>query len=122
MRTTQAPTSPGKCRNQISDTRYQKLTAAPIEPPQKFEIQVENRKASDNRKIAEMLVNQLASTKKYNRAIKSGDFATFSFIGTKDWEDYASLSVQALTLLTLTNIDKNLEEINAKLSQKDLAP
>jgi hypothetical protein len=109
----------GKCGHSIPEARIAKLTAKPSEPAQKFDVRIENRDAAENRKIAEMLINQLANTKKYNRAIRSGDFAAFSIIGTDDWEDYASLSLQALTLLTLTNIDKNLEEIKNSIKKND---
>ena len=106
----------GKCGNSIPEARITKLTT---EPTPKFDVRIEDRDAAGNRKIAEMLVNQLALTKKYNRAIRGGDFASFSIIGTDDWEDYASLSLQALTLLTLTNIDKNLEEIKTAMKKGD---
>ncbi len=109
----------GKCGNLIPDTRIAKLTAKPPENTQKLDVGIENRDASENRKIAELLINQLAGTKKYSRAIRGGDFATFSLVGTEDWEDYASLSFQALTLLALTNIDKNLEEIKIILKNHD---
>ena len=106
----------GKCGNSIPEARIAKLTAEPVP---KFDVRIENRDAAENRKIAEMLVNQLALTKKYNKAIRGGDFASFSIIGTEDWEDYASLSFQAVTLLTLTNIDKNLEEIKNSMKKND---
>ena len=114
----------GKCSNSIPDERIAKLTKAALrqqdaEPAPEFNVRIENRDAAENRKIAEMLVNQLAGTKKYRRAIRGGDFASFSIIGTDDWEDYASLSLQALTLLTLTNIDKNLEEIKNTMKKGD---
>jgi hypothetical protein len=103
-----------KCGNVIPEERITLLTEG---LPQKFQLKIENRDANENRKIAEMLVEKLSETKKYGRAIKGGDFASFSLVGTKDWEDYASLSLQAVTLLTLTNIDKNLEAIKDKLNK-----
>lgn len=109
----------GKCGNSIPEERIAKLTKKPVEPAPEFNVRIENRDAAENRKIAEMLVNQLASTKKYRKSIRSGDFASFSIIGTDDWEDYASLSLQALTLLTLTNIDKNLEEIKNTIKKNN---
>jgi hypothetical protein len=57
------------------------------------------------------LINELSSAKKYRKAIKGGQFALFTIMGTSDWEDYASLSLQSLQLLTLANIDDNLEKI-----------
>jgi hypothetical protein len=40
-------------------------------------------------------------------------------LGTSDWEDYASLSLQSLQLLTLANIDDNLEKIRILLEKSE---
>jgi hypothetical protein len=102
----------GKCSFMIPLERILQIEkSARVETNPTVEVNIENRSALDNRKITELLINQLTNSKKYKRAIKSGEFAKFSLIGTEDWEDYASLALRAQTLLTLTSIDKNIEEI-----------
>jgi hypothetical protein len=71
-----------------------------------------------NLKVVESLIFNLSSVKKYRRAISDGEFAAFSIIGTADWEDYASLSIDALQLLTLAQINENLEAIRKQLEGK----
>lgn len=82
------------------------------------DIPIANRTASQNLEVVESLLSHLAGTKKYKRAISGGEFAAFSIIGTNDWEDYASLSIDALQLLTLAQINENLEAIRATLEGK----
>lgn len=86
--------------------------------PQKQDVPIENRTAAQNLEVVESLINNLANTKKYRRAISGGEFAQFSLIGTNDWEDYASLSIKALELLTLAQINLNLESIRKSLEEK----
>jgi hypothetical protein len=88
------------------------------EQPQARNIPISNRTASQNLEVVEALLSHLAGTKKYKRAISGGEFAAFSIIGTNDWEDYASLSIDALQLLTLAQINENLEAIRKKLEEK----
>ena len=88
------------------------------EQPQARNIPISNRTASQNLEVVEALLSHLAGTKKYKRAISGGEFAAFSIIGTNDWEDYASLSIDALQLLTLAQINENLEAIREKLEEK----
>jgi hypothetical protein len=88
------------------------------EQPQARNIPISNRTASQNLEVVEALLSHLAGTKKYKRAISGGEFAAFSIIGTNDWEDYASLSIDALQLLTLAQINENLEGIRKKLEEK----
>ena len=78
-------------------------------------IPISHRSAMQNLEVVESLISNLAGTKKYKRAISDGEFATFSIIGTRDWEDYASLSIDALQLLTLAQINENLEAIRKQL-------
>jgi len=100
----------------FSQEELDEVIAAEAEQLAKLSIQ--GRSAKHNREIAESLVNQLAGGKKYARALKKGQFATFSFIGTEDWEDYASLSIRALQLLAVTRIDENLEKL-VQILEKD---
>lgn len=88
------------------------------EQPQARNIPISNRTASQNLEVVEALLSHLAGTKKYKRAISGGEFAAFSIIGTNDWEDYASLSIDALQLLTLAQINESLEAIRKKLEEK----
>ncbi len=88
------------------------------EQPQARNIPISNRTASQNLEVVEALLSHLAGTKKYKRAISGGEFAAFSIIGTNDWEDYASLSIDALQLLTLAQINENLEAIRKRLEEK----
>jgi len=85
------------------------------EQPQAQNVPISNRTASQNLQVVESLLSQLAQTKKYKRAISGGEFAAFSILGTNDWEDYASLAIDALQLLTLAQINENLEAITQKL-------
>ena len=94
----------------------EELAAAESEALAKLTIT--GRSAKHNREIAESLVSELAAGKKYAKAIKKGNFASFSIIGTNDWEDYASLSIAALNLLAITRIDENLEKL-VKILEKD---
>ncbi len=82
-------------------------------------IPITNRSATQNLKVVESLLSNLAGAKKYRRAIYDGEFASFSIIGTADWEDYASLSIDALQLLTLAQINENLEAIRKQLEGKE---
>lgn len=92
-------------------------TPPAFEPPQVVNVPISNRTAKQNLEIVESLLNNLTATKKYKRAISGGEFALFSFIGTNDWEDYASLSIDALQLLTLAQINENLEAIRKKFEE-----
>lgn len=89
-----------------------------VEQSQVRNIPISNRTASQNLEVVESLLSHLAATKKYKRAISGGEFAAFSIIGTNDWEDYASLSIDALQLLTLAQINENLEAIRKKIEEK----
>lgn len=82
------------------------------------DVPISNRSATQNLEVVESLLSNLAGTKKYKRAISDGEFASFSIIGTADWEDYASLSIDALQLLTLAQINENLEAIRKQLEGK----
>jgi hypothetical protein len=89
---------------------------APEAPP-KFEVPISGRDAHQNLEVVETLLSNLAAGKKYKKAISSGEFALFTLIGTTDWEDYASLSIEALQLLTLAQINANLEDIRKMLEK-----
>lgn len=95
------------------------LTEAPQYGAQtKLDTAIAGRSSSEHLEVIEKLVSELASTKKYAKAIRQGSFATFSLIGTNDWEDYASLSISALNAISLANIARNLEEVVALLKAK----
>ena len=100
----------------ISEEQTTQEEAIPETPP-KFEVPISGRSAQQNLEVVETLLANLAAGKKYKKAISSGEFALFTLIGTTDWEDYASLSIDALQLLTLAQINANLEEIR-KLLEK----
>jgi hypothetical protein len=93
------------------------LSAAEEEKLQR--LRIKGRSAKHNREIAESLVDELAAGRKYAKALKKGNFAAFSIIGTNDWEDYASLSISALQLLAVTRIDENLEKLINLLEKKE---
>jgi hypothetical protein len=95
------------------------FTSAPqFGVPIKLDTAISGRTSSEHLEVIEKLVSELASTKKYAKAIKQGSFATFSLIGTNDWEDYASLSISALNAISLANISRNLEEVITLLKAK----
>lgn len=102
---------------QIADAEAKAVKDAEDEEEAKFDVGVNNRTAAENRKVIETLINNLTYAKKYRKAIKGGQFATFTIMGTSDWEDYASLTLQSLQLLTLANIDDNLEKIRILLEE-----
>jgi hypothetical protein len=79
------------------------------------EIPLAGRTASQHKEVVEKLVQNLSGASKYAKAVKQGEFAAFSFIGTNDWEDYASLSINALNALSLANISSELEAIRRLL-------
>lgn len=83
----------------------------------KFEVPISGRSAQENLEVVETLLTSLAAGKKYKKAISSGEFALFTLVGTTDWEDYASLSIEALQLLTLAQINTNLEAIRKSLEK-----
>lgn len=101
--------------NPVDDSKVEQFEE--IDNP-KLETPIANRTARENLEVVETLLTNLSNTKKYRRAIASGEFAQFSLIGTSDWEDYASLSVDALQLLTLAQINANLEAIKQLLEEK----
>lgn len=100
----------------ISEEQTTPDEAIPETPP-KFEVPITGRSAQQNLEVVETLLANLATGKKYKKAISSGEFALFTLIGTTDWEDYASLSIDALQLLTLAQINSNLEEIRKILEK-----
>jgi hypothetical protein len=104
-------------KEMISEVETEPESQVP-EQPQVRNIPISNRTASQNLEVVESLLSHLAGTKKYKRAISGGEFAAFSIIGTNDWEDYASLSFDALQLLTLAQINENLEAIRKQLEGK----
>lgn len=87
------------------------------ETTSKFEIPISGRSAQQNLEVVETLLGNLAAGKKYKKALSSGEFALFTLIGTTDWEDYASLSIEALQLLTLAQINTNLEAIRKAMEE-----
>jgi hypothetical protein len=108
----------GQCKRPIAAKRLTQISEAEAEAEAKLDIGINNRSAAENRKVIETLINELSSAKKYRKAIKGGQFALFTIMGTSDWEDYASLSLQSLQLLTLANIDDNLEKIRILLEKQ----
>ena len=82
------------------ENTYSQRTSTPASTKNREQVLVEN------------LINQLARTEKYNRAINQGEFATFSIIGTNDWEDYASLSFQALQLRGMIRLEQAIATQN----------
>ena len=107
-----------QCKRPIAAKRLTQISEAEAEAEAKLDIGINNRSAAENRKVIETLINELSSAKKYRKAIKGGQFALFTIMGTSDWEDYASLSLQSLQLLTLANIDDNLEKIRILLEKQ----
>jgi len=107
-----------QCKRPIAAKRLTQISEAEAEAEAKLDIEINNRSAAENRKVIETLINELSSAKKYRKAIKGGQFALFTIMGTSDWEDYASLSLQSLQLLTLANIDDNLEKIRILLEKQ----
>ena len=99
----------GISNSDASDDRAERTRPAAPSVEQRNQ---ENRRKQilSSREVAERLITQLASGKKYDRALNTGEFATFSIIGTNDWEDYASLSFRALTLKSLLRIEQSLDE------------
>ena len=120
---TEPDNSCAQCKRLISPKRITQISKseseaeAEAEAEAKLDIGIYNRSAAENRKVIETLINELSSAKKYRKAIKGGQFALFTIMGTSDWEDYASLSLQSLQLLTLANIDDNLEKIRVLLEK-----
>jgi hypothetical protein len=104
----------GRCKKNIDPKRI-KIASEVAEKEANSNVEIVNRTSQENRRIIENLLTELTQNKKYRKAIKGGEFAAFSLIGTKDWEDYASLSLQSLQMLTLLNIDENLEKIRKLL-------
>ncbi len=119
---TEPDNSCAQCKKLISPKRITQLSKAEAEveaeEEAKLNISINNRSAAENRKVIETLINELSNAKKYRKAIKGGQFALFTIMGTRDWEDYASLSLQSLQLLTLANIDDNLEKIRVLLEKE----
>lgn len=119
---TEPDNSCAQCKKLISPKRITQLSKAEAEveaeEEAKLNISINNRSAAENRKVIETLINELSNAKKYRKAIKGGQFALFTVMGTRDWEDYASLSLQSLQLLTLANIDDNLEKIRVLLEKE----
>jgi len=107
-----------QCKRPIPAKRLTQISDAEKEAEATLDIGINNRSAAENRKVIETLINELSSAKKYRKAIKGGQFALFTIMGTSDWEDYASLSLQSLQLLTLANIDDNLEKIRILLEKQ----
>lgn len=116
---TEPDNSCAQCKRLVSAERITQISDAEAEAEAKLNVGINNRSAAENRKVIETLINELSSVKKYRKAIKGGQFALFTIMGTSDWEDYASLSLQSLQLLTLANIDDNLEKIRILLEKSE---
>jgi hypothetical protein len=57
---------------------------------------------------------------KYAKPFDDGRFATFSLVGTNDWEDYASLVLQMIEVDTMLNIEEKLDLLLEKLGDETL--
>lgn len=55
---------------------------------------------------------------KYSRPFTRGKFATFSLIGTEDWQDYAALVLQVVQIDTLLNIEQKLDSLLAAVDTR----
>ena len=55
--------------------------------------------------------------KKYSNVLGGERYNLFSLIGTNDWEDYASLTVSAMTLESISDLDERVEKIEALLTE-----
>lgn len=53
---------------------------------------------------------------KYAKPLAGEGFATFSLVGTRDWEDYASLAVRLMQLESLSALDERMERLEARLA------
>ena len=72
----------------------------------------------NRRDRAHRLVDLLSATApKYEDALRGERLASFSLIGTSDWEDYASLSFSAAAVELLADVDARLEQITIVLDQ-----
>lgn len=56
---------------------------------------------------------------KYSQALDGEGFSTFSLVGTDSWEGYASLSIRAMMLETLTDLAELMEQMNLRLEALD---
>ena len=54
---------------------------------------------------------------KYYDSLNGLRWATFSVVGTSDWEDYASLSIRAMQLETLTDLERRVENLEGLLTE-----
>jgi hypothetical protein len=57
------------------------------------------------------MIDALKESRKYRLALSGERLASFSIIGTDDWEDYASLAFDAMALETTLDIDTRLERL-----------
>ena len=65
------------------------------------------------------MVDSLAEVRKYRLALDGERLAYASFMGSSDWEDYASLSFTAMQAEALTDIDMRLEALTAAVVHVD---
>lgn len=77
-----------------------------------YTIRVPKWRRARNRKMIDVLRRQGG---KYDDALTGRRFASFSLIGTNDWEDYASLSIRGMLLESTTDIEERLETIEGLL-------
>jgi len=59
----------------------------------------------------------LRNFSKYHDSLNGLRWAKFSVIGTGDWEDYASLSIRAMQLETLTDLERRVENLEGLLTE-----
>lgn len=76
-----------------------------------------------NRGRSYRMVDELAKTRKYSLPLSGERFAFFSFWGTEDWEDYASLALTAMQLETSLDLDHRVERLGERVAgiEKHLA-
>jgi hypothetical protein len=70
-----------------------------------------------NRSRSYRMIDALKEMRKYRLALSGERLATFSIIGTEDWEDYASLAFDAMALEATLDIDTRLETMELTLTK-----
>jgi hypothetical protein len=58
------------------------------------------------------MVRDLGAMEKYGRTLRGERLSYLSFVGTSDWEDYATLAFTAMQTESLADLDRRLELLN----------
>lgn len=97
------------CGGFVDDTHEDVIVHAEERSSSSRHVRYQDRTAEWRRNRNHRMVDDLRMAgSKWNKALMGDRFATFSIVGTSDWEDYASASLLAMLLETTSDVEERL--------------